>query len=111
LAEGWCSVHCPWIKCGTAIAGGWNRFGSVIPPTLARAEACHPPLTLEECFMVLIDALLIVAMMFFLFLPITDRRTVQMKLCALCTLLVVFAATVTRTHVSRVQLAGIETTR
>ncbi len=50
--------------------------------------------------MVLIDALLIVAMMFFLFLPITDRRTVQMKLCVLCTLLVVFAATVTRTHVS-----------
>jgi ABC-type xylose transport system permease subunit len=65
---------------------------------------------LEECFMVLIDALLILAMMFFLFLPITDRRTVQMKLCVLCALLVVFAVTATRTHGSHVQLAGIETT-
>ena len=61
--------------------------------------------------MVLIDALLILAMMFFLFLPITDRRTVQMKLCVLCALLVVFVATATRTHVSHVQLAGIESSR
>jgi hypothetical protein len=66
---------------------------------------------LEENVMVLIDALLILTMMFFLFLPITDRRTVQMKLCVLCALLVVFAASVTRTHVSHVQLAGIESTR
>ena len=61
--------------------------------------------------MVLIDALLIVAMLFFLFLPITDRKTVQMKLCVLCALLMVFAVTVTRTHGSRVQLAGIQSTR
>ena len=61
--------------------------------------------------MVLIDALLIVAMMFFLFLPITDRRTVQMKLCVLCALLVVFAVSVTRTHGSHMQLAGVESTR
>jgi ABC-type xylose transport system permease subunit len=61
--------------------------------------------------MVLIDALLILAMMFFLFLPITDRRTVQMKLCVLCALLMVFAVTATRTHGSHVQLAGIESTR
>ena len=61
--------------------------------------------------MVLVDALLIVAMMFFLFLPITDRRTVQMKLCVLCALMMVFAVTVTRTHGTNVQLAGIVTTR
>jgi hypothetical protein len=61
--------------------------------------------------MVLIDALLILAMMFFLFLPITDRRTVQMKLCVLCALLMVFAVTATWTRGSHVQLAGIETTR
>jgi hypothetical protein len=60
--------------------------------------------------MVLIDALLILAMMFFLFLPITDRRTVQMKLCVLCALLVVFAFAVTWTHGSNVQLAGIVST-
>ncbi|MBV9456540.1 MAG: hypothetical protein JO141_03330 [Bradyrhizobium sp.] len=61
--------------------------------------------------MVLIDALLILAMMFFLFLPITDRRTVQMKLCVLCALLVVFAFSATWTRSSNVQLAGIESTR
>jgi hypothetical protein len=61
--------------------------------------------------MVLMDTLLIVAMMFFLFLPITDRRTVQMKLCVLCALMVMFAFTATRTHGSRVQMAGIVSTR
>ena len=61
--------------------------------------------------MVLIDALLVLAMMFFLFLPITDRKTAQMKLCVLCALLAVFAISATRTHVSHVQLAGIESTR
>jgi ABC-type xylose transport system permease subunit len=66
---------------------------------------------LEEVGMFVIDAVLILAMMFFLFLPITDRRTVRMKLCVLCALLAVFAATATRTHVSQVQLAGIESTR
>jgi hypothetical protein len=50
-------------------------------------------------------------MMFFLFLPITDRRTVQMKLCVLCALLMVFAVTATRTHGSDVQLAGIVSAR
>lgn len=61
--------------------------------------------------MVLIDALLILAIMFFLFLPITDRKTARMKLCVLCVLLIVFTASVTRTHVTHVQLAGIESTR
>lgn len=57
--------------------------------------------------MFLVDALLILAMMFFLFLPITDRRTVRMKLCMLCALLALFSVSVTRTHVASVQLAGI----
>ena len=61
--------------------------------------------------MVLIDALLIVAMLFFLFLPITDRKTVRMKLCVLCALAIVLAASVTRTHVAEVQLAGSVSTR
>jgi len=34
--------------------------------------------------MLLIDAMLFLAMMFFLFLPITDRRTVQMRLLVVC---------------------------
>jgi hypothetical protein len=57
--------------------------------------------------MFLVDALLILAMMFFLFLPITDRRTVRMRLCMLCTLLALLSVSVTRTHVAPVQLAGI----
>ena len=31
--------------------------------------------------MIVIDVLLILAMLFFLFLPISDRRTVRMRLC------------------------------
>jgi hypothetical protein len=50
-------------------------------------------------------------MLFFLFLPITDRRTVQMRLFVLCALAAVFAASVTWTHVPHLQLAGIESTR
>jgi hypothetical protein len=61
--------------------------------------------------MFLIDALLILAMLFFLFLPITDRRTVRMRLCMLCALGAVFSASVTRTHVAPVQLAGIVSAR
>jgi high-affinity Fe2+/Pb2+ permease len=60
--------------------------------------------------MFLVDALLILAMMFFLFLPITDRRTVRMKLCMLFALLAVFSVSVAGTHVAPVQLAGIVST-
>lgn len=50
-------------------------------------------------------------MLFFLFLPITDRRTVRMKLCMLCALLAVFSVAVTRAHVAPVRLAGIVAAR
>ncbi|QOG22694.1 MULTISPECIES: hypothetical protein [Bradyrhizobium] len=59
----------------------------------------------------LIDALLIPAMLFFLLLPITDRRTVRMRLCMVCALLAVFSVSVARTHVAPVQLAGMVTAR
>lgn len=54
----------------------------------------------------LIDVLLIMAMLFFLFLPITDRRTAQMRLCMVCTLLVAFSVSITRTPVVPVLLAN-----
>ena len=57
--------------------------------------------------MFLIDALLILAMLFFLFLPITDRRTVRMRLCMLCALLAVFSVSLTRTPVVPVLLASV----
>ena len=61
--------------------------------------------------MFLVDALLILAMIFFLFLPITDRKTVRMKLCMLCALLAMVSVSVTRTQIAPVQLAGIVATR
>ena len=62
--------------------------------------------------MLLIDAMLFLAMMFFLFLPITDRRTVQMRLFVVCALAAVFAASVTSTHAPHHQrLAAIQSTR
>lgn len=61
--------------------------------------------------MIVVDMLLAFAMLFFLFLPITDRKTVQMKAAMLCMLAVLFAVTTTRGHVPQVQLAGIVSTR
>ena len=61
--------------------------------------------------MFLIDALLMLAMLFFLFLPITDRRTVRMRLCMVCALLALFSLSVTRAHVVPVRLAGIASMR
>jgi len=61
--------------------------------------------------MFLIDALLILAMLFFLFLPISDRRTVRMRLFVLCALASLFAASVTWSHTPQLQLAGIEQSR
>lgn len=61
--------------------------------------------------MLLVDALLILATLFFLFLPITDRRTVRMRLCMVCALLAVFSVSVIHAHVAPVQLAGVAATR
>lgn len=57
--------------------------------------------------MFLVDALLILAMLFFLFLPITDRRTVRMRLCMFCALLAVFSVSITRTPIVQVLLASL----
>jgi hypothetical protein len=56
---------------------------------------------------IIIDALLIVAMLFFIFLPITDRKTVRMKLCVVCAIAAMFAASVTRTAVPNLQVASV----
>jgi hypothetical protein len=66
---------------------------------------------MEAMLMFLIDAMLVLAILFFLFLPITDRKTVRMKLYMLCTLLALFTMSVTRTHVPDVQLAGVVSSR
>jgi hypothetical protein len=53
-----------------------------------------------------LDALLVVAMLFFLFLPICDRRTVTMRLCVVCILAAGLAASFTMIRAPQVQLAS-----
>ena len=61
--------------------------------------------------MIIIGALLIVAMLFFLFLPITDRKTVRMKLCVILAIAAVFAVSVAHTGAPNVQIASVAHTR
>ena len=49
--------------------------------------------------MYVINAVLVIAMLFIFFLPITDYKTVRMKLCVFCALALVLTASVTRTQV------------
>jgi hypothetical protein len=49
--------------------------------------------------MYVINAVLVMAMLFIFFLPITDYKTVRMKLCVFCALALVLTASVTRTQV------------
>ena len=56
--------------------------------------------------MILVDVLLVLAMLFFLFLPITDRKTVRMKVCVLGALLAVFAMSVAWNPDPGMQLAS-----
>ena len=57
--------------------------------------------------MIIVDALLIVAMLFFIFLPITDRKTVRMKLCMILAIAAVFAVSVIHTGAPNVQVASV----
>ena len=49
--------------------------------------------------MYVINAVLVIAMLFIFFLPITDYKTVRMKLCVFCALALVPTTSVTRTQV------------
>jgi hypothetical protein len=57
--------------------------------------------------MIIIDALLIVALLFFLFLPITDRKTVRMKLAVVCAIAAVLTVSLTRTPSADLQVASV----
>jgi hypothetical protein len=59
----------------------------------------------------MMDTILVLAILFFLFLPITDRKTVRMKLYMLCALLTLFTVSVTRGHAPQVQVAGVVSSR
>jgi hypothetical protein len=55
----------------------------------------------EETEMYLIDGLLVLAMLFFVMLPITDAKTVRMKLSAVSSLAVLLAVSVVVPHLVR----------
>jgi hypothetical protein len=57
--------------------------------------------------MYFIDALLIMAMLFIFFLPITDYKTVRMKLCVLAALALVLTVSVVKTHAPDPQIASL----
>ena len=57
--------------------------------------------------MYMINALLILAMLFIFFLPITDFTTVRMKLWVLGTVALVLTASVTSTHAPNPTVASL----
>jgi hypothetical protein len=57
--------------------------------------------------MYVIYGVLVIAMLFIFFLPITDYKTVRMKLCVLCALAVVLAVSVTATRDAEPQIASL----
>ncbi|MCC8982439.1 hypothetical protein [Bradyrhizobium acaciae] len=56
----------------------------------------------------LVNTLLVLAIAFFFFLPMTDRRTARMKLCMVCALAVALtvSATASRPHRSAPVMAS-----
>jgi hypothetical protein len=58
--------------------------------------------------MYLIDTVVILAMMFIFFLPITDYKTARMKLGVLCVLALVLTVSVTRTHAPDPKIASLK---
>jgi hypothetical protein len=57
--------------------------------------------------MYVINGLIVLAMLFIFFLPITDTKTVRMKLCVLCALAVVLTVSVTTTHQPPSKIASL----
>jgi hypothetical protein len=78
---------------GSCSGGAAGRFASVIPHTYSIAPSVHSGAT-EGSKMYLVYGLIILAMIFFLALPITDARTVRMKLSVVSSLGVLLAVSV-----------------
>ena len=57
--------------------------------------------------MYVIYGVLVIAMLFIFFLPITDYKTVRMKLCVLCALGLVLTVSVTRPPAPDPQIASL----
>jgi hypothetical protein len=57
--------------------------------------------------MYVIYGVLVIAMLFIFFLPITDYKTVRMKLSVLCALALVLAVSVSTTRVAEPRIASL----
>jgi hypothetical protein len=57
--------------------------------------------------MYVVYGVLVIAMLFIFFLPITAYKTVRMKLCVLCALALVLAVSVTTTRVAEPRVASL----
>jgi hypothetical protein len=57
--------------------------------------------------MYVVYGVLVIAMLFIFFLPITDYKTVRMKLCVFCALALVLAVSVTTTRVAETRVASL----
>jgi hypothetical protein len=57
--------------------------------------------------MYVIHGVLLIAMLFTFFLPITDYKTVRMKVCVLCALALFLAVSVTTTRVAEPRIASL----
>jgi len=57
--------------------------------------------------MYVVYGVLVIAMLFIFFLPITDYKTVRMKLCVLGALALVLAVSVTTTRVAEPRVASL----
>jgi hypothetical protein len=57
--------------------------------------------------MYVVYGVLVIAMLFIFFLPITDYETVRMKLCVLCAIALVLAVSVTTTRVAEPRVASL----
>jgi hypothetical protein len=57
--------------------------------------------------MYLINTVLVMAMIFFFFLPINDCKTARMKLCVIWTLALVLTVSVSKTHPPEPRVASL----
>jgi hypothetical protein len=57
--------------------------------------------------MYVIYGALVIAMLFIFFLPITDYKTMRMKLCVLCALALVLGVSVTTSRVAEPRVASL----
>lgn len=91
------------VRCAQCPGGCRQRAGEPLICDVdhgvdrSTVSSCSPKQEGDPIYV--INAVLVIATLFIFFLPITDYKTVRMKLCVFCALALVLTASVTRTHV------------